>query len=230
MFPVHWFSDIDPEARRFDKAGYLRDEHEAMDKAHQSGHFNIEAYMAAMDEANLRSGQGRKLVSYSLFVGEALDKALQIGDELFFLRDLGGRFGYWVERNGELTFSAGTAHRPDRGGPFAVWQEYDTYLNPNADKLKEQYKHQPSVRIAESFDVHKPYVSVRIKEKNFRLLDEQDAHVHPFYAFLARANQPCLTFEFEPMAVHAAGRLDQVEKELIIDAAYQLTEPRTRLL
>ena len=189
----------------------------------------LAAKSEAMERALRRRGMSRDLVSYSLFVGEALRSVLTTGDKLNFSRDANGDFRYWVVRNLETIFSAGSVGRADDGGSVAVWQEYDKQPNPNAAELKKKSLPLP---VAEWFEVHRPYITVRVKEQVFHLLDGQEVDIDPYYVFLARSNKevPVFAFEFTPRAVHSAGRLDTLSKELLIDAAAQLTKPRARLL
>ena len=115
------------------------------------------------------------------------------------------------------------------GGPMAVWQEYDHRPNPNAESMKKQ---SPTWKVAESIAVHRPYVTARIHEQHFHLLDGQKALVDPYFVFLAPSNKnlPAMAFEFTPRAVHSAARLDVLGKSEIIDAAQQLTRQHVRLL
>jgi hypothetical protein len=194
---------------------------------------NFDAYMkeraAALERALRRRGMTRDFASFSLFVGGSLSSALRTGDELKYSRDGNGDFRYCVERSSETVFSAGTVGRSDSGGPMAVWQEYDRHPNPNAESLKKQF---PTLKAAEWIDVHKPYVTARIQEQQFHLLDGQEALIDPHYVFLARSNQKvrAIAFEFMPRAVHSAGRLDLLSKDQIIDAAHRLTSQHVRLL
>src|ERR1022692_782932 len=183
----------------------------------------------AMERALRRRGMTRDLVSYSVFVGEALGSVLRTGDQFNFSRDANGDFRYSVARNSETIFSAGSVDSADNGKPVAVWQEYDKHPNPNAKDLKMKF---PGLPIAEWIDMHRPYVTARVKEQVFHLLDGREVDTYPFYVYLARSNQkvPQVAFEFEQRAVHSAGRLDALRKELFIDAALQLTKPQTRLL
>lgn len=173
--------------------------------------------------------QERNLTSYSVFAGEAPENALRIGDEFKFSRDANGDFLYSVRRSSETVLTAGSVGRHDEGGPVAVWQEYDSLPNPNAEALKKQL---PGLPVAERLYVPRSYVSARIKDQMFHLLDGGEVHVDPYYVFLARSNKnvPAFALEFTPRAVHSAGRLDALGKELIIDAARQLTAPKTRTL
>src|ERR1039458_3996315 len=90
----------------------------------------------AMERALRRRGMTRDLVSYSVFVGEALGSVLRTGDQFNFSRDANGDFRYSVARNSETIFSAGSVDSADNGKPVAVWQEYDKHPNPNAKDLK----------------------------------------------------------------------------------------------
>jgi hypothetical protein len=57
--------------------------------------------------------------------------------------------------------------------------------------------------VAEWINLPKPYVTARIKDQHFRLIDGEEAQVQPYYVFLARSNRnvPPLAFEFTPRAV-----------------------------
>jgi hypothetical protein len=103
------------------------------------------------------------------------------------------------------------------------------YPNPNAEALNAEI---PGMPIAEWIHVHRPYVTARIHDQIFQLLDEEEAYVDPYYVYLARSNRnvPALVFEFIPRAVHAAGLMNEWGKEMIVDAARQLTAPKTRVL
>ena len=98
-----------------------------------------------------------------------------------------------------------------------------------SEELMKQF---PRKAVAEFIAVYKPYVTARVKDQVFHLLDGEDVHIEPHYVFLARSNKnvPIFAFEFAPRAVHGAGRLDAVGKEMIIDAARQLMVPKMRIL
>jgi hypothetical protein len=185
----------------------------------------------AMEGALRRRGLTRDLAACSVFVGEALGNALRIADAFEFSRNPGGDFDYRVARNSETILSAGSLGSVDSGGPIAVWQEHDRHPNRNAEDLKMKF---PNWSIADWIDVPKPYVTARVKEQVFHLLDDEEAHIDQYCVFLARSNQQFVgpfTFEFARRAVHAAGRLDHsLRKELIIDAARRLSAPQVRLL
>ncbi len=184
---------------------------------------------AALARALRRCGLTRDLASFSLLVGDALSRALRPGDSLQFSRDGNGDFRYSVLRNAETVFSAGSLGRSDPGGAMAVWQEYDSYPNPNAEAIK---KRNPMAKVMENITKHRDYVTARINEKQFQLRDGQDAHSDPYYVFLARSNAkvPPIAFEFTPRAVHSAGRLDMLSKDQITDAACKLTAPEVIML
>ncbi len=171
----------------------------------------------------------RDLASYALFVGDALGKVLRIGDQLQFYRNGNGDFCYTALRDSDITFSAGSVGRVEHNGPIAVWQECDRHFNPNAAGLKEKY---PDMPVAESIEVHRPHVTVRVKDQIFHLLDGEEVRVDKYYVFLARSNQkvPAIAFEFRPRAVHAAGFVGELGKEPIIDAARQLLAPKIKTL
>jgi hypothetical protein len=171
----------------------------------------------------------RDFASFSLFVGDSLSSALRSGDELEYSRDGSGDFRYSVERNSETVFRTGTVSRSDAGGPMAVWQEYDAHRNPNAKGMRKQF---PTLRVAEWIDVYKPYVTARIQQRQFRMLDGQEALIDPYYIFLARSNLKvrATAFEFTPRAVHSAGRLDLLCKDQMIQAAHKLISRQVSLL
>ena len=76
----------------------------------------------------------------------------------------------------------------------------------------------------------RPYVTARVNDQVFHLLDGQEVHIDPYYVFLARSNQQLNAALGAPGAIHSAGHLDALKKELIIDAARQLASVTTRLL
>jgi hypothetical protein len=244
-FPIRWFSD-QPQPYEMDEKARMADfkarsdasweaQKEAMKEAAAkvSPKENFAAYMkeeqAALERVRRRRGLTRDFKSFSLLVGDSLSSALRTGDELKYSRVGGGDFRYSVERSSEAVFSAGTVGSSDPGGPMAIWQEYDRHRNPGFETLKKQH---PTSNIAEWINVHKPYVTARIKEQRFHLLDGQEARIDPYYIFLARSNRkvPVIAFEFTPRAVHSAGRLDLLGKDQIIDAAQKLTRQQVRLL
>ena len=244
-FPTRSFSDVERPPQGLDSAArvaaikaagteFFEAQKEAQkEAASRSVRGDIASYTKAMNEsmadALRRRSLTRDLASYAVFVGEALGNVLRIGDEFKFSRDASGDFRYSVVRNSEMVFSAGSVGRVDGGGPMAVWQEYDSRPNPFAEATKKKL---PNMRVAEWIDVHRPYVSARVKDQMFHLLDGQDVHIDPYYVFLARSNKnvPAIAFEFTPRAVYAAGCLGELGKELIIDAAHQLTAPIARML
>lgn len=126
-------------------------------------------------------------------------------------------------------FCAGTIAGSDRGGAMAIWQEYDSEPNPDAEELKRRF---PADRVAETIQVHRPYVTARIRDRQFLLREGEAALLEPYYIFLARSNQDVSVYEFEfaPRAVHAAARLDVLTKGQIAAAARTLTRPHTRML
>jgi hypothetical protein len=154
---------------------------------------------------------------------------LQTGDQLEFSRDAGADLRYSVVRDSEVILSAGSISWGDQGGPVAVWQEYESYPNPNFEELAKQF---PIKAIARSIPVHKPYVTARVHDQIYHLLDGEEVNIEPYYVFLARSDKsvPIFAFEFTPRAVHAAGRLDVIQKELIIDAAQKLMWPKVSML
>jgi hypothetical protein len=111
----------------------------------------------------------RNLASYSLFVGEALHHVLQTGDRLTFAYDGFKGFQYLVERNTETVFTAGPVSSIDAGETIAVWQEID---DPQLMKVR------------------RPYISVRIGDRSFQLIDGQEAHSDPYCVFPGPFKQP----------------------------------------
>jgi hypothetical protein len=228
------FSDIEGLRHRNSDAALWRDARHyavrtAANRSRQGERTFVEAMQDAMKaEVRLR-GLIRDVASYSVFSGEALENVFRIGDEFRFSRDGNGDFYCSVRRNSETVFSAGSVGWMDYGGPIEIWQEHDRHPNPNVEALR---KRMPNVRVAEFFDVHRPYVTVRLKGQTFQLLDGQEVFEDPYYVFLARSNRnvPHLAYEFTPRAVHSAGRLDLLDRDLIIDAARRLMAPKTRLL
>jgi hypothetical protein len=211
-FPIHWFADQERRSKpgELDAAAFAADARSALDGA-------------------------RDLASYSLFVGEGLEKVLQIGDKLRFSHDGSGAFSYSARRDSVTVFSAGSVQSIDQGGPFAIWQSRDAY--PRADEWPVQAPpltlHEVGVqvrRFSEFADSHPIYVSVRILDRMFRLGSRQGARVDPYYVFVARTNSLIEYNGFPERAIHAAGRLDAPGFSLIEDAAEQLIEPKTRLL
>jgi hypothetical protein len=197
-FPIHWFSDAEPrQPGTLDTASYFEDQQNAFQAAMSGGQLNMEVMRRSMEEANRRRGRTRDLASYSVYVGPALGGILRVGDELKFSRDGNGDYRYSVRRNAEIIFSVGPVARIDEGGPIAVWQEYDKQSNPYAQDLRARL---PSQKIAEWIDIHRPHVTVRIREQMFYLLDGEEAFSEPYYVFLARSNKkvPPIAFEFTP--------------------------------
>jgi hypothetical protein len=45
------------------------------------------------------------------------------------------------------------------------------------------------MRVAECIDVPRPYVSARVKDQMFQLLEGHEVHIDPYYVFLARSNK-----------------------------------------
>jgi hypothetical protein len=232
--PARSFSDVEGLRHRNSDAALWRDAgldavRTAANRSRQGERTFVEAMQDAMkDEVRLRRLM-RDVASYSVFSGEALGNVFRIGDEFRFSRDGNGDFYYSVRRNSETVFSAGSVGWVDYGGPIAIWQEHDRHPNPNVEAPRKRL---PNVRVAEFFDVHRPYVSVRLKGETFQLLDGQEVYEDPYYVFLARSNRnvPNIAYEFTPRAVHSAGRLDLLDRDLIVDAARQLTIPKTKLL
>lgn len=244
--PVRWFSDYvhphvgDDQAARLAEIERSGNEYRAIMKeafneasARVSARDDVERFRQEQDDAMERllraHGRTRDLESYALYVGDSLAAALRAGDVLRYCRDGNGDYRYVVERGSDAVFSAGTVATADRGGAMAIWQEYDPYPNPHAESLKKRL---PALRVAENIHVHRPYVTARIHEQRFLLLDGDHALLEPYYIFLARSNQdvPAIAFEFTPRAVHAAARLDVLTKDQIAAAARTLMEPVVRML
>ena len=243
--PIRWFSDyVDPhdgdQDARLAEIKRRGDEHRAImnqswrEAAERvSPKEDMERFAKERDairERLLRAhGRTRDLASYGLYVGDSLAAALRHGDVLRYSRDGNGDYRYSVERASDLIFSAGTVATVDRGGPMAIWQEYDAYPNQFAKEMKKQ---PTPFKVAESIHIHRPYVTARIGDRQFLLLDGDYALLEPYYIFLARSNQdvPAIAFEFTPRAVHAAARLDVLTKDQVADAARTLTAPMVRVL
>jgi hypothetical protein len=111
----------------------------------------------------------------------------------------------------------------------AVWQETDHQPNPFANQPASKSKY-PEMQPAESIQVHKAFVTARLKDKLFHLDDGDEASVAPYYVFLARSNKavPVFAFEFFPRAVYSLGRSDLIERGMIKEAAAQLLARRTQ--
>jgi hypothetical protein len=62
----------------------------------------------------------------------------------------------------------------------------------------------------------------------FLLLDGDEVQVHSDYIYLARSDQnlPAIAFEFALRVDYAYGRLDNVDKQFVRDAAQQLLAPK----
>jgi len=174
-------------------------------------------------------GKERNLSSFSVFVGEALASVLRTGDKFMFSRDLNGDYNYTLTRNMEHLLSAGTVGPIDEKGPICVWQEFDRHPITPSENLKKQF---PSWAIAQYLDFPKPFVTARLMEKLFQLSDGEEAEVVPYFVHLARSNKNVTpgSLEGTPRAVHAAGRLGELSRSLIVDAGHQLLSPRLRLL
>jgi len=255
-FPLHWFSDAEPrQPGNWDAASDRDCLRAAIEAAKQGADVNMEAFRQALEEADRQRGRTRDLGSYSLFVGDALEKVLRIDDQLRFSRGFSGEFTYSVKRSSETVFSAGAVAGSDEGGPFGIWQSPEAYpqwdekltnARPSSFELVQEQMRQ----LQEFADAHKVYVSVRINKQSFRLVDEQGVRVDRYYVFLARTNPIMVPLGSSEHAVHAAGDIDALRKalvagsstwcrfrgrrldaiELIADAARQLTVPKTRLL
>lgn len=173
--------------------------------------------------------EARSLKSFSLYVGEALQNVVRPGDALRFSRNEMGDFSYHLAKNCEMILSAG--HELDEGGFMAVWQEHDSEPNPNAGNSLL------GIPFAERISVTRPYVSVRLNDQVFHLLEGQDAYVDSDYVFIARSNYSSEMFELIDgggrRAVYSAGRIGELRKELtkelVRNAGHQLTRPATRL-
>lgn len=250
--PTHWFSDVPPASEDARKAQTSARTEAFIEARKESGggvprdRASLTAQHEAMQRALRRRGLVRDLVSYSVFVGEALGTALRDGDEFKFSCDRNGHFHYSAARNLETTLSAGFVPRADRGGPMAVWQEYERQPSPNPPEHDMSHLFRRAsieeegtssglsdsrlehARSPKWVDVERPYVTARVKEEVFHLRAGQEVHIDPYYVFLARSNHPSPWAGVR--AIHSAGRLDSVGKEQIIDAAQQLTAPKAKLL
>jgi hypothetical protein len=168
----------------------------------------------------------RSLKSFSIYVGETLQNIVRAGDTLMFSRNETGAFSYHLARKCEVIFGAG--YVVDGGGPVALWQEYDNEPNPNAGQT---VLGRP---VAHRISVIRPYVSVSVNDQVFHLLEGQDVYVDPHYVFLARSNYNDrglhLLDGYNAPAVYSAGRIGELQKELIRNASRQLTAPKTRIL
>jgi hypothetical protein len=205
---------------------------EAMRASKRAGDTWQESLYRALYEIDKRKGRFRDLSSYSVCVGNTLEKVLRIGDELRF--SAGPNFTYSVRRNDDIILSAGNLGQPDDEGPFAIWQSRDTYpdwpkdlaVHPSSStEALEQ-----SRKIKEFADTHPVYASARIRDKQFRLTARQGAKLHPYYVFLARENWLIRLAGDTSEAVHAAGRLDVLRITEIEDAALHLMMSKTMLL
>jgi hypothetical protein len=233
--PLGWFADVEPPRREVWLAACSDAIKAAIPIATSAASWNgwdgssySKALHAAKEDALWRRGLTRDLASYSVFVGEALGRVLRIGDEFRFSHNGYGYFCYSAVRKAETVFSAGSVRGVDGGGPLAVWQEYDRHPNPDVEAVK---KLSPNLPVAEWIDVQRSYVSVRIKDQMFRLFDGEEALIEPYFVFLARSRKTLTSLPpFDIEAVHCAGRLGPLGKELFIDAARQLTAPRIKIL
>ncbi|HEY3840010.1 MAG TPA: hypothetical protein VGL72_25740 [Bryobacteraceae bacterium] len=153
----------------------------------------------------------RNLQSYGIHIGEALQRVMQVGDTLHLTCNQAGDFSYRLKRNGEEIFRAGAVSQRDEGGPASIWQEINRELRPMPDKWP---------------------VVARINGQVFRLSDGGDAHVPPYYVFLARSTLNFSGIGLIPdQAVCASGKLRGLTRDLIRDAAQRLTPRRyTRIL
>jgi hypothetical protein len=228
-FPVGSFSDADPRNRsEFDTVTHLEDLKNAFSVAIRSGQIDHALLGSAMKEANKQRGRSRDLKLYSLYVGGALARVLQLGDELHFSRHGTGAFGYSVRRNSEPVFGVGPVDQFDEGGPFAVWGCQQTPPLGEMGKspsTPEERLEQARV-VGKWFASFKFKVKVRIKDQLFDLLDGQDLCRNPYYVLLTRTD----AVDFPPEAIHAAGHLDVLGKDLIVNAARQVIAPQTRML
>ena len=251
--PLHWFSDAQRrhEEKR-DEAAHRPGLEDLVKASMRDGKIDTDAVKRGMEEA-ARRGR-RDLASYGVLVGEPLERMLRIDDELKFSSDSWGNFAYSVRRTSETLFSVGSVGPIDEGGPFAVWQAPEAYAEYRAEYDKEFAKAPPSspdetagstnrqASIARALedserrqafvDAHKAYVSARVYDRTFRLAAGQGVRVGPYYVFLVREDAVGCSLGSSPeLAVHAAGRIDEVGRELIVeDAGYRLFAPRTVLM
>jgi len=170
----------------------------------------------------------RDLKSFSVYIGEALARVMQAGDTLRVSRDQAGDFTYSLARKSQAILTAGSVESLDRGGAVAAWQEWDNRANPIFEKQKKLYH--PGTRIAEFFQVAKPHVNVRILSQEFHLDVGQDAYLDPYYVFVARLHYAGGIGTVASRAIYASGRLSDIGRELIGDAAQLLIRPATRML
>jgi hypothetical protein len=234
--PVHWFADYQRgQPGEWDREAHLADTQSELDAALEDGRINMDKLDHATEQSARRRGSVRNLASFSLFVGEGLEKVLRIGDRLRFSHHGDGAFSYNVQRDSVTVFSAGSLQTMDGGGPFAIWQDNEAYSK--ADETLVQARpatiHEISERmqrLGEFADSHHVYVTVRILDRMFRLASRQVACVDPYYVFLARTNSRIQSAGYPEPGIHAAGRLDAPGIALIEDAAEQLIAPKTRLL
>lgn len=250
--PLHWFSDVKRrhEEKR-DDAAHRPGLEDLVKAPMRDGKTDTDALKRGMEEA-ARRGR-RDLASYGVLVGEALERMLRIDDELEFSSDSWRNFAYSVRRTSETLFSVGSVGPIDEGGPFAVWQAPEAYAEYCAEYDKEFAKAPPSspdetagstnwqtstARVLEDSgrhrafaDAHKVYVSARVYERTFRLVAGQGVRIGPYYVFLAQEDVGCFFGGSPELAVHAAGRIHELGKELIVeDAAYLLCPPETVLM
>jgi hypothetical protein len=189
--------------------------------------FSFSGFEQIFEQPDARR-QMRDLKSYEVYIGEALQNALRIGDTFAFSRNVAGDFSYHLARDCGPILRAGSASRVDEGGPVAIWQEFERHPNPNVGELRKRF---PTTRVAEWIDVRKPYITARVNEQVFHLVDGEDAQDDPYYLFLARSTQKGRGIGIIlPQAVCSAGHLAELRKELIRDAAHQLIAPKTKIL
>ena len=236
-FPARWFSDNDNQVCEPDYSGNDRDLSSVSTEGLSGAWFTLmptrafeRAFPAPAPRfSNDYSSTKRDLSSFSVLVGQALDKLLRVGDRLRIERDANGDFRYAVARDSEAILSVGSVAAADTEGAFGVWQEHDSYPNPNAEQLKRKF---PQFSVAAEISVHREYVTARVNDQTFRLDDNDEVDVPPYFIFLARSNKnvPVPSFEFTPRAVHGAGRMDLLGKEWITAAAQQQTAVQIRML
>jgi hypothetical protein len=70
-----------------------------------------------------------------------------------------------------MVLSAGSVERVDDGEPIAIWQEYDNDSNPYAEAARRTSLH---LRVADSINGPRLYVTVRAKGRMFLLLDGEE--------------------------------------------------------
>jgi hypothetical protein len=172
--------------------------------------------------------------SWSIYVGEAMQYAMRVGDTLHYSRDLVGDFAYSVVRSSEVILRAGSIDGLDLGGPVAVWESREARRNPQLKEIREIMAARPSSantvkgakelretlessgRYFQVAEAHKVYVDVRVNDRVFHLVDRQNVYVDPYYVFVARTSSLIQSTDCPMRAVHSFGRIDTLANELIV--------------